>query len=101
MPSSDEDEDFEEKAPKKSGFAPIGAKVSLFGDRNDLDEPKVSKWDEQDSEPVRGNDENRKMPSAQKNEFDSALNALSPVRDLIGDLMALCLEQDRFYNYRS
>jgi len=98
MPSSDEDEDFEEKpAARKSGFAPIGGKVSLFGDRKDSEEDtRISKWDEKESEPSRKNDENRKMPSAQRNELDSALNSLSPVRDLIGDLMALCLEQVEF-----
>ena len=96
MPSSDEDEDFEEKpAARKSGFAPIGGKVSLFGDRKDSEEDtRISKWDEKETEPSRKNDENRKMPSAQRNELDSALNSLSPVRDLIGDLMALCLEQE-------
>ena len=36
------------------------------------------------------------MPPSFRNEFDSALNTLSPVRDLIGDLMALCLEQVEF-----
>ena len=47
MPSSDEDEDFEEKpAARKSGFAPIGGKVSLFGDRKDSEEDtRISKWD--------------------------------------------------------
>ena len=33
------------------------------------------------------------MPRAQRDEFESGLRSLVPIRELIGDLMALCLEQ--------
>lgn len=33
------------------------------------------------------------MPRAQREEFEQGLRTLVPIRELIGDLMALCLEQ--------
>ena len=35
----------------------------------------------------------RDMPRAQREEFEQGLRTLVPIRELIGDLMALCLEQ--------
>ena len=35
----------------------------------------------------------RDMPRAQREEFEQGLRTLVPIRELIGDMMALCLEQ--------
>ena len=98
MPPSDEDDDFEpdDDQEAKNIFQPIGAKTTQFGiEKDENGSNEKTRWapssgQNEEKEKIEGD---KKMPNSFRNEFDTALNTLSPVRDLIGDLMALCLEQ--------
>jgi len=92
MPPSDDEDDFKEQENEITNFKPIGSKTNQFGIENQEIEEK-SKWAPSSGQPSEEKENDKKMPKSFRNEFDSALNTLSPVRDLIGDLMALCLEQ--------
>ena len=105
MPPSDDEDDFvdesREKRKEKTPFLPIGSAISQFDDRHeengDEEElPIASKWVSQVGKDDKDGKQEKRMPSGYRNEFDSALHSLSPVRDLVGDLMALCLEQVEF-----
>ena len=102
MPPSDDDDDFELESEAaaliKSVFQPIGANTTQFGvethsENGTAENP--SRWPIQSETVIEKEkfEPDKKMPSTFRNEFDSALNTLSPIRDLVGDLMALCLEQ--------
>ncbi|CAG5094587.1 Oidioi.mRNA.OKI2018_I69.XSR.g13687.t1.cds [Oikopleura dioica] len=106
MPDSDEDDFDSDPRDSRPGFAPIGRNsVSQFDDepRAGLGasrEPELaprSDWDPIDNSKndyqKEKKEESSKMSSVYRNEFDSALNTLTPVRDLVGDLMALCIDQ--------
>ena len=113
MPESDEEEDDDfailkahhekKKTTEKSGFQPIGfGSTSHFGMANPNDreleqwEPKhETKSDSPEHKNHKSSDET-KMPRAQRAEFESGLRTLVPIRELIGDLMALCLEQSDY-----
>ena len=118
MPESDEEEDddfailkahHEKKKTSnesKSGFQPIGfGSTSHFGMANPIDreleqwEPKhetkkIDDSPEHKSHTSKSSDD--KMPRAQRAEFETGLRTLVPIRELIGDLMALCLEQSDY-----
>ena len=119
MPESDEEEDddfailkahHEKKktsSESKSGFQPIGfGSTSHFGMANPIDreleqwEPKheTKSRDDERHSPEHKNHKSSddKMPRAQRAEFESGLRTLVPIRELIGDLMALCLEQSDY-----
>merc|ERR1712037_765831 len=104
MPDSDEDDfDVREAAENKPGFAPIGSNaVSQFDDEpragfGAVKEPEIavkSDWEPRsDSKDNYESDKSSSMSSVYRNEFDSALNTVTPVRDLVGDQMALCIDQ--------
>lgn len=105
MPPSDDEDDFvdesREKAKEKTPFLPIGAAISQFEERHEENGEEeelaiASKWVSHVGKDDKDGKQERRMPSGYRNEFDSALHSLSPVRDLVGDLMALCLEQVEF-----
>ena len=117
MPESDEEEDddfailkahHEKKktsSESKSGFQPIGfGSTSHFGMANPIDreleqwEPKHETKSDERHSPEHKNHKSSddKMPRAQRAEFESGLRTLVPIRELIGDLMALCLEQSDY-----
>ena len=56
-------------------------------------EPKHEKKEEKENGHSDEETQSTTMPRAQREEFESGLRTLVPIRELIGDLMALCLEQ--------